>query len=340
MNKLAAAALLCLNALPITAQTKVLVAKSRVPSGVAFDSYLSFGLPTACDNQGRAYVRLLKPVSGMVGPLFRLSSKGALEAEFDTEGEVMNVFAVRPNGGIAMVHLDGATKVVDNFGPDGKHESTIRLERPPVPFFPMQIAVFRSGEILLAGSQYHPGYKASTAIYDSTGHLVKQLVLDGDAEIERAVEVGDARYTRALGEGNASVMPSVAITADDGFVYLMRATSPTTVYVISAAGEVIRKIVVNAPTDAGLPRSDIRVVKDKLAVSFFRACDDAYDLTSCHGRFYTVVDSKTGRRLADYDAQKDVDGPLACYAPEPDRFFTFSIPPGGHHLDIVEVEPK
>jgi hypothetical protein len=47
MNKLAAVAILCSTALPMTAQTKVLVAKSRVSSSVASDG--NFALPTSCD---------------------------------------------------------------------------------------------------------------------------------------------------------------------------------------------------------------------------------------------------------------------------------------------------
>jgi len=338
MIKLAAVALLCATALPMTAQTKVLVAKSRVSSSIASDG--NFALPTACDEQGRLYVKLVKPDGKMEGPLLRLSGKGVLEAEFDTSGELTNIYAVRPNGGVDMVHLDGATKVVDNFGPDGKRESSIRLERPSTPFFPSQIAVFRSGEILLAGVQYHPRYKASTAIYDPTGHLVKQFVLDGDAEIERAIKVGDARYTRSPQGGNEPVSRSVAITGDDGFVYLMRATSPATVYVISAAGEVVRKIVVSAPTDAGLPDMGIRVAKNKLAVRFSRGCDGALNLGSCDGRVYTVVDATTGQRLADYEADEETSGAIACYAPDPDRLFTFSIASDHHRLEIVQAAPR
>jgi hypothetical protein len=101
---------------------------------------------------------------------------------------------------------------------------------PPKAFFPLQIAVFRSGEMLISGLQYHPGYIASTAIYEPSGHLVKQFVRGGDAEIERAIELGDARYTRAPGGGNDPVSRSVAITGDDGYVYLMRATSPATIF--------------------------------------------------------------------------------------------------------------
>jgi hypothetical protein len=337
MNKLAVS-LLCLTALPMAAQTKALVAKSRVSTSVVAGG--AFALPTDCDEQGRLYVKLVKPGTAMEGPLLRLSAKGVFEAQFDTSGELVNMYAVRHNGGVAMIHLDGATKVVDNFAPDGKRESSVRLENPPKPFFPSQIAVFHSGEILLAGVQYHhDGRKASTAIYDPTGHLLRQLVLDGDAEIERAVEVGDARYTRSPGGHNEAFSHSVAITGDDGFVYLMRATSPATVYAISAAGEVVRKIVVSAPTDKGLPDYWILVAQNKLAVKFRRSCDDALDLNSCEGTVYTVVDAMTGKRLADYAAEKDAAATTACYATDPDRFFAYSVA-DQHHLEIVEAGPK
>jgi hypothetical protein len=319
----------------MAAQTKTLVPKSRVSSTVALDDAFGFALPTACDEQGRLYVKLVKP--GPVGLLLRLSNEGVLEAEFDTTDAI---YAVRPNGGVAMVHLDRATRVLDNFGPDGKLESSVRLERPPTAFFPMQIAVFRSGEILISGLQRNPGYKASTAIYDPTGHLVKQLALDGDEEIERAVEVGDDRDTDSPRGYKEAVSRSVAITGEDGFVYLMRATSPATVYVISAAGEVIRKISVSSPTDTGRPDFGIRVVKNRLAVEFNRSCDSPSVWGSCQGTVYTVVDATTGQRLADYEAEKEAAGIMACYAPDPDRFFTFSIPPGRGRLEIVEAAPK
>jgi hypothetical protein len=337
MNKIAVA-LLCATVLPVAAQTKVLVAKSRVPS-VTFDEHRSFALPTECDEQGRAYVKLVKPVPGMRGSLLRLSSKGVSEAEFDTEGALINLYAVRPNGGVAMIHQDGAKNMLDNFGPDGKRESSVPLDRPPIPFRPMQIAVFRSGEVLIAGLQTHSGYKASTAIYAPTGHLAKQFELDGDAEIERAVEVGDARYASSSGHGNEAVERSVATTGDDGFVYLMRSMSPATVYVISYTGDVIRKLVVNSPTDKGLPDFGIRVVKNRLAVQFNRECDNAL-YTSCQGSVYSVVDATTGQKLADYGTEDDTAGPIACYAPDPDRFFTFSFGAEGHRLEIVESAPK
>lgn len=337
MNQLAALVVL-LGAItpPMTAQIKVLVAKSRGPSVADYSG--SFALPTACDEKGRSYVKLPRRGPGMIGPLFRLSNKGVVEAEFDTSGALINRYAVRPDGGVIMIHLDGAFKVVDNFAPDGRRDSSVRLESPPTPFFPSQLAVFHSGDMLISGLQYHPGYKASTAIYDPTGRLVKQLVLDGDAEIESAIEVGDSKDTRASQQHTKAVDTSVAIAGDDGLVYLVRATSPATVYAISPAGEVVRKIVVSAPTGKGLPDFGIRVVKNKLVVQFRRNCDSTVNPTSCRSTTYAVVDATTGKKLADYEADKEVAGPIACYAPDPDRFFIFSGSQQG--LEIVEAEPK
>jgi len=322
---------------PIGAQTKILVAKSRVPVSVAGDYPGGIAFPTACDEQGRLYVKLIKAGPGMVGPLFRLSSKGVVEAEFDTSGALINRYAVRPNGGVIMMHTDGHTKFVDNFAPDGTRDSSVALEPPPTPFFPSQLAVFRSGEILISGVQYHPGYKAATAIYEPTGRLVKQLVLDGDVEIEHAIDAGDAEDTRAQQQNTSAIDTSVAISGDDGLVYLMRATSPVAVYAISAAGDVVRKIVVRPPAATGSPDFGIRVVKNRLTVQFRRSCDSTADFDSCQSSTYAVVDATTGQKLAAYEADKETAGTMACYAPDPDRFFIFSDRPS---LDVVEAEPK
>jgi hypothetical protein len=271
----------------------------------------------------------------MVGSLFRLSSKGAIEAEFDTSGALINRYAIRPDGGVVMMHTDGYFKYLDNFGPDGTRESSVAVDRAPIPFFPSQLAVFHSGEILISGLQYHPGYKAATAIFDPAGHLVKQVILDGDAETEHAI----ANDTHAQQQNTSAIDTSVAITGDDGLVYLMRATSPPIVYAISAAGDVVRKITVRAPAGTGSPDFGIRVVKNRLVVQFRRSCDSAdSDSKSCRSSAYAVVDATTGKPLAAYEADDDVSGPIVCYAADPDRFFMFS---GNQHgSEIVEAEPK
>lgn len=325
-----------LTALPIAAQTKILVAKNRKPIAVAGEHRGGFAYPTICDEQGHLYVKLFEdPHHGMVGPLFRLSSKGVVEAEFDTTGGLINRYAARPDGGVIMIHSDGSL-FIDNYVPDGTHESSVALERPPVPFFPSQLAVFRSGEILVSGLQTRQGYKASTAIFDPTGHLVKQLVLDGDVAIEYAI----AQDTRAQQQHSSAIDTSVAITGDDGLVYLVRATSPgfpVTVYAISPDGEVVHQIVVRAPSPKAGPNWDLRVAKNRLAVQFVQSCGGASS-DSCRPQTYTVVDTTTGKQLAVYEAAKEAEGTMACFVPNPDRFLIFSQ--NQHGLDIVEAEPK
>ena len=179
MNTLLRTLALLFATLPIFAQTQLLVVKDRVSAGVAGDYPRGIAYPTSCDERGRLYVKLIEQGPGMQGPLFRLSGKGIVEAQFDTRGELINRYATRPDGGVIMIHTNRSTQFIDNFSPDGKFESTVALERPPIPFFPSQLAVFHSGEILISGSQYRPGYKASTAIFDSTGHLVNNLCWKG-----------------------------------------------------------------------------------------------------------------------------------------------------------------
>ena len=319
MNTLIAVLALLLTALPIVAQTKTLVAKNRTPIA-AGDYRNGFALPTTCDDQERLYIKLFEAGPGMNGPLFRLSSTGAVEAKFDTSGALINRYAARPDGGVIMIHSDGSGKFIDNFAPDGTRESSVALERPPVPFFPSQLAVFNSGEILLSGLQYRPGYKAATAIFDPRGRLVKQVVLDGDVVIENAI----ANDTRAQQQNTSAIDTSVAITGDDGLVYLMRATC--TVYAISSAGEVVHQIVVRAPSgkaSAHCGLAGIRVAKNRLAVQWRNA--------------YTVVDATTGEQLATYESGEEA-GPIACFAADPDRFLIYSQ--NKHGLDIVEAEPK
>lgn len=258
------------------------------------------------------------------GPLLRLSKTGVQEAEFDMSGAVgFNVFAVRPKGGIATVQDERGYSVV-NLGPDGRRESAVHLDAAR--FFPFQLAVFPSGEILLAGIQRGTresphSNKVFTALYDARGHLVKQLSLDQDPEIERPNESGDVRYVGAT-------------TGEDGNVYLMRRASPATVYVISSTGEVVRKLVI-APPSAGQTPGAMQASKNKLAVLFYNECT----ARTCKGASYTVVDTVTGEKLADYVAGGDVGGAFACYAPDPDRFFFLQMS-GEHRLEILEARPR
>jgi hypothetical protein len=326
-------------ALSSSAQLKPLVVARTIPTTIKFEGHRSFALPSFCDEKGDSYIRLLEPGMGMAGPVFRLSQQGLVEAEFDTTDTLENTFAVRPNGGIAAARIDGKTKVIVNFGPDGAREAEVRLETPPVPFFPMQIAVFPSGGILASGSSYRDN-RAFTTVYDREGHLIKQLVLEGDHDLENTIPTSDNKSSHAPLVDGSSISRSVAITGDDGNVYLMRASAPPTVYAISSTGEVVHKIAVPSPGDAAWPRFGIRVVKNKLVVEFYRECSNRLDGSSCKGTAFSVLEASTGKPLVNYAPEETAGSVIACYAPDPDRFFMFHDAPNGTVITIVESVPK
>ena len=334
MNKLLLVVGVLVVASQVGAQNNVLVRVERVNVVGADD--LAFGImfPTCCDQQGRTYVKLLSGEPGHVEPLLRISDKGLVEAQFDMSGEMPLRYAMRPDGGAVMFHSDGKYKFLDNFAPDGKHESSVRLEPPPTPFFPSQIAVFHSGEIFISGLQYQPGYKASAAIYSATGSLIKQPTLDQDEKRERNIAT-DSGAQKLNAE---AIDKSVATAGDDGLVYLMRPTTPAVVYAISPAGDVLRTLRVVAPMGAGAPWFGLRVVKNRSLIQFRRDC--APNVSSCIGSVYAILDATTGRSLATYETNKEAAGTIACYVPDPDRFFIFSLSSDRHGWAIVEARVK
>jgi hypothetical protein len=325
--------------LAAAAQLKPLVVARTIPTTIKFEGHRSFALPSFCDEKEKSYIRLLEPGMGMAGPVFRLSKQGFVEAKFDTTDTLENTFAVRPNGGIAAARIDGKTKVIVNFGPDGEREEEVRLETPPIPFFPMQIAIFPSGGILISGGSYREN-QASTAVYDPEGHLIKQIVLEGDEELEHAIPSSDKKSSHSPVIDRSSISRSVAITGDDGNVYLMRATAPPTVYAISPTGEVLHKIVVPSPPDAAWPRFGIRVIKNKLVVEFYRECSNRLDSGSCKGTVLSVLEASTGKPLVNYEPEETAGSVIACYVPDPDRFFMFQDAPNGTAIMVVESVPK
>jgi hypothetical protein len=60
----------------VAAQSNMLVAVERTPIIGADQRTIAVVFPTACDQQGRAYVRLSRAEVGIVEPILRVSNKG------------------------------------------------------------------------------------------------------------------------------------------------------------------------------------------------------------------------------------------------------------------------
>jgi hypothetical protein len=121
--------------------------------------------------------------------------------------------------------------------------------------------------------------------------------------------------------------------------------SPPSIYVISSAGEIVRKLVVKGPAGANWPAFGLRVVENRLLVEFYSDCPNPVEIDSCGGKpLYTIVDATTGERIADFepDPRASDSGPIACYVPNPDRFYTFAglALERENRLEMIETAPR
>jgi hypothetical protein len=306
----------------------------------------------ACDAKGNVFVTAWDPEGE--GPadraLLMFDSAGILKVHFASSRKDLGLSAASPSyqppyqptalvsdGGVARLVWSYDGMSLDVFSADGKLKTKTPLDPPAI--IPYQLAVFPSGESLVSGLEnVHSrralgAYKSFTAIYSKDGQILKRLSLPEDAEIDAAAELGDSRYARGPMFGNRGVSSGVARLGDDGNVYLMRRTSPATVYLISAAGELVRTLRID-PADTGQMPSDMQVAAGRIAVEFSLSCS----ADQCQGANFTVSDATTGQKLSEY-SDSSVPGVLACYSAKPERF-TFLTVSDNHKLQMVEAAAK
>jgi hypothetical protein len=176
------------------------------------------------------------------------------------------------------------------------------------------------------------GYKSFTAIYDQGGHLQKRLSIPEDDEIDAAAEIGDSRYAQAPMFGNRAVTGGKARLGDDGNVYLMRRTSPATIYVISSSGNLVRTLTVQSLRD-GWMSVDFQVSDEKIAINFSNC-----SMSRCEGSIFAVANAVSGQKLTDYADDPHL-GQFACYASSPERF-TFLAISEKNLLEITDAQAK
>jgi hypothetical protein len=301
-----------------------------------------------CDAKGNLFVTAWNLEGGGPAdrPLLMFDHAGLLKASFKSSpkdlglsgnAELYQPTALVSDGGVARLVWSYHAMSLDVFSADGKLKSKSPLDPPA--FFPYQLALFPSGESLVSGLEHvHSrralgAFKSFTAIYSKDGHLQKRLVLPEDDEIDAAAELGDSRYAQGPMFGNRGVSGGTARLGVDGNVYLMRRTSPATVYVISSSGELLRTLKIE-PADTGQMPIDMQVAEGRIAVEFSLSSPaDGYEGTN-----FTVSDATTGQKLSS-DVDENVPGVFACYRAEPERF-TFLRISDDNKLQILEASAK
>jgi hypothetical protein len=147
-----------------------------------------------------------------------------------------------------------------------------------------------------------------TALFGANGKLVKQTSESEDEDARRKAELGDTVFTHNDERGNIFAERGDVTLGSDGNVYLLQGTSPL-VYVISPAGEVLRKMRIGADSD--LLFRGIKSYKDRLAIAL-----------STFGHIEVRVTNLNGVPIEnnDWDSDKAEVLELACYDT---RGFTF-----------------
>jgi len=318
----------------LPAQNKTLHVQDATKLKVKMGSNDGFFNDATCDTKGNIYVTIFDPRgTPSERPLLKFDSAGILQAQFESSRKDLGLSeyedhnepsALLPDGGVARLAWSKDTLYVTKFSSDGTFVSRMKLDSPA--FLPYQFLVFPSGEMFAAGLEHSHSvrsispYKRFTAIYDAKGHLLKRLVLPGDAEIEAAIEAGDSRYAMAPMSGNRAVTRGRARLGEDGNVYLMRGTSPPLFYVISSSGELVRTVKVEPPFSGQVP-SEMQLVKGRIAVEFWLGCDAG---GQCSGVNLEVADAVSGEGLARYD-HDNFFGSLACYNSGPDLLTSLTL---------------
>ncbi|MGD0570031.1 MAG: hypothetical protein ABSA78_16640 [Candidatus Sulfotelmatobacter sp.] len=282
-----------------------------------------------CDGAGNVYVRrreVEKPGQDRAAIAIRkISPEGNLVRTFRvldafpryrTDGAVniigRSVFATA-DGRIFQAAAAPDGIFVVEFAPDGSVKAKTKLATGPATT-PWLLAVFKSGEYLLTATTGKNNLTPFTGVFSVDGQLVKRIYEPEDEDALRKASPADWE-SRPIGTvGGADFVSKGDVAAgSDGNVYLLHGTaSPALVYVISAAGEVVRKLRIDAG-DSGLLARSIKFYSGRLAVEFDRWFD--FD---AHQNVIKVTDLE-GNPIADYrirPAEANHALYLAGYGPE------------------------
>lgn len=288
-------------------------------------------LPVKCDPAGNLFFRRYQVINTLGAPVTKIAPDGKRTVVYDInsvpgfQGKKFDDFGIGFRGEVYMLAFRSKDELaVVEFDQDGMYRSKTRLS--PL-FQPAHFVPLASGQFLVSGTKLseenqQPTGKPFTAIYGGDGELVRELTLPGDSESATA---GDAPLNRAVVLGTLAV-------AEDGNIYLLRASDRPLVHVISPAAVILRILVITPPLPNSRPIT-MKVAGGRVVVMF----EQDNPTGEMAEQVFSVVNAETGEKLADYWSPPEIGGAFACYTP--DRF-TFIGVTSDHHLKILHAVPR
>ncbi len=290
--------------------------------------------PARCDGRGNLYLRFYGGPK-VEPPVVKVTHEGAMGTNFAIrsvpgfEKGVARDFTVTVGGEIYLLAARrvGEQEIVE-LQEDGKFASSFRIQSN---LDAQQVAAFPSGELLIAGAELAaegglPTGRPLLALYDGSGEFVREISLPRDVQFQKQEEAADDTAESWVSLSNAEA-------ADDGNVYMLRPGPVPTVYVISPAGAVLRRLEI-APPGEGFEAGMLKVAGGQIAIEFY--ADNPKGPGSIF--VYSVVGTDDGVKVADYVEPKEAGGIWSCYTPDGWTFLSSEGTPP--KMTLVRASPR
>jgi hypothetical protein len=222
-----------------------------------------------------------------------------------------------------------------HFGSDGAPSSATRLDAD---FEVYTFAAFADGNFLVSGLKRDVSNKNDrgrnfTAVFSADGRELAQLSFTPPSETAKVAPISASNAPPKLATKDADKLASMLDLADaesgsDGYLYVMRASSPAVVYVIDSSGKIMQMLKVAA---AGAVPSAFHVSGNRLAISFWNEKSQSQTVV--------VADAQTGERIATYADPEGLGNLFACYSAN-DGVFTFLKLGEGNELELIRAEAQ
>lgn len=266
---------------------------------------------------------------------------------------------------------------IERFNDDGTSNSIVAIAPPPgiehATFY--QFGVFSGGNFLMtgSGSTKSGSRRAFTAIYDSYGRFVTQLRLPADitvadyAKPNGALKSSEANSRTTAGQtpssnsspqesrGNLGIEESSAQRADtsfenaistesvlgapDGYVYILRNSTPLKLYAVDGMGEVVRSFHLSVPFQGLVPFNMGLAGPDQLFLDFENAPATEHGAQVAQDEIVSLVNPVSGQFEATYGLPDSVKHKaiLACVDQRGDFLYLGSTP--DNHLAVFIYGP-
>lgn len=323
----------------------------------------SIGAPLLCDVDGRILFRLAMPDTGMEDPV-SVSRDGKTVIRFGREKindilrpMLLSTFLLgsdvyiltrgstplgyetkwhTPKGEVVSQPASKSSQFVAHFEPDGRYASAVRLN---LPFQPLQLGVFESGDFLIAGADSSTE-EPRMAIVGSNGELRRFVELKGDVH---ALDESDLsgkgkdpsalpRFESSPGSGDSlfDVVSTSRIVSDGPNLLLFRLLNGP-VFSISPSGEVrVHQLKVEGDYRLFM----IKPTRNAWIVEFMREAPP-------HGpaiEFATYAfDRESSAPLREYFFPRDLGWGLACV--DGDEFTFVMANDESKTLQLVRLAP-